>query len=104
MEDNGDAHILKCSVGYVKRRRFRKGIFFRQTPFRPWTKQEVALLGKLTDADVVKRTGRNCHSVFRKRRSLGISCRRVKTPLTAAEVKLLGKLPDQEVARRIGRS
>ena len=39
---------------------------------RPWTPKEVALLGKLPDPKVARRTGHPLHSVRMKRRALGV--------------------------------
>src|SRR6266704_2065546 len=39
---------------------------------KPWTRNELALLGKLPDAEVAELTGRTFGTVWQKRRALGI--------------------------------
>ena len=39
---------------------------------RPWTKDELALLGALPDAEVAELTGRTFGTVWQKRRTVGI--------------------------------
>jgi hypothetical protein len=39
---------------------------------RPWTNNELALLGTKPDAEVAKLTGRTFGTVWQKRRALGI--------------------------------
>ena len=76
-----------------------------QRKLRPWTKDELALLGTRPDAEVAKLTGRTFGTVWQKRRALGIAqpalCFRKWTP---PEDKLVGTALDVEVARRLGRT
>src|SRR5437867_5942660 len=72
---------------------------------RPWTEQELALLGTRPDAEVAELTGRIFGTVWQKRRALGIA----QPPLqfrkwTPAENKLVGTAPDAEIARQLGRT
>src|SRR5581483_11332512 len=76
---------------------------------RPWTAEEEALLGTMTDRDVGVRTGRSPATVYARRAELGIPSFRRHAPLTRprpwapAEEALLGTMPDPELARRLGR-
>ena len=58
---------------------------------RPWTKDELALLGKLPDAEVAELTGRTFGTVWQKRRALGIDQPALRfRKWTPAEDKLVG--------------
>src|SRR6266446_229899 len=70
-----------------------------------WTRNELRLLGKLPDTEVVKRTGRTTGAVAARRTLLG----RPKPDSryrswTAREDALLPRLSSREIARRTGRS
>jgi hypothetical protein len=71
-----------------------------------WTKADIALLGKMTDEEVGRRTGRTVEGVRQKREGLGIPSpsedRKVRW--RPEEVAVLGTVPDKEAARRLGRS
>jgi hypothetical protein len=70
---------------------------------RAWPAEHLALLGKLTDAEVAARTGRGENGVRVKRSKLGIP--NPSGPgWMAEELELLGTAPDAEVAARIGRT
>jgi hypothetical protein len=70
---------------------------------RVWPTDHLALLGKLKDAEVAARTGRDENAVRGKRSKLGIP--NPSGPgWTAEELDLLGTAPDAEVAARIGRT
>ncbi len=70
-----------------------------------WCGEELALLGKLPDAEVARQTGRSKEGVRQKREELGIANPEGGKPGWAeGELALLGKLPDAEVARLTGRS
>jgi hypothetical protein len=75
---------------------------------RPWTRQELKLLGKMPDAELAARIGRTRNAVRVMRGRLGLP-----DPLgpwhpeggwTAEELQLLGTVPDGELAARFGRS
>ena len=68
-----------------------------------WQAWELELLGKYTDKDVARRTGRTRPSIFHKRHRLRIPTVPSLRPWTTQELALLGKVPDKEIARRIGR-
>src|SRR5260221_4627031 len=69
-----------------------------------WQEWELALLGRLPDREVVKRTGRSRGAVESKRRESGFLTRAAPDPpWTPDEIALLGKLPDKEIGRRLGR-
>jgi hypothetical protein len=68
-----------------------------------WTRAELRLLGKQSDAQVAARTGRSANAVRQKREELGIP-----NPSghgwTEEELDLLGTAPDAEVAAWTGRT
>jgi hypothetical protein len=64
---------------------------------------DLALLGKLTDDEVARRTGRSWNAVRQKREELGLP-NSAAGRWAAEEVALLGTLADEEVARGLGRS
>jgi phytoene dehydrogenase-like protein len=71
---------------------------------RPWTKEELALLGKFRDEEVALRTGHPAASVKTKRQKLGIGLAQPKRrPWTSAEDAVLGTDTDQAIAHRLGR-
>ena len=72
-------------------------------PRRPWTAEELALLGTDTDAAVARRIGRTQTAVYMQRRKLGLAPGIPHTRTwTKAELRLLGKHSDAEVASRLG--
>src|SRR5207245_9960113 len=72
---------------------------------RPWTKDELDLLGKLPDAEVAELTGRTFGTVWQKRRALGIDQPALRfRRWTPAEDKLVGTASDAQIARRLGRT
>src|SRR5438093_13701958 len=72
---------------------------------RPWTKNELALLGTKPDADVAELTGRTFGTVWQKRRALGIAQPALRfRKWTPAEDKLVGTALAAEIALRLGRT
>src|SRR2546428_2486572 len=72
---------------------------------KPWTRNELALLGKLPDAEVAELTGRTFGTVWQKRRALGIDQPALHfRKWTPTEDKLVGTAPDAEIANRLGRT
>jgi len=72
---------------------------------RPWTKDELDLLGKLPDAEVAELTGRSFGTVWQKRRDLGIDQPALRfRKWTPAEDKLVGTAPDADIARQLDRT
>jgi hypothetical protein len=70
---------------------------------RGWTDEQLALLGKLPDAEVARRTGRPKGAVRQKRGRLCIP--KPSGPgRTGAELALLRGAPDEEGAARVGRT
>jgi len=71
-----------------------------------WTQEDDALLGRFTDAEIARRTGRSNSAVWLRRKQLGIP--RVPKanyrPWTTAGIALLGTMPDKELAARFGHS
>jgi hypothetical protein len=86
-----------------RRRKYRLPAF--EPRLKPWTTQQISLLGKFTDAEVARRTGRAPWLVQAKRRSLGIPVLRdpLHRPWTPAEDALLGTASPRDIARRLGR-
>jgi hypothetical protein len=68
-----------------------------------WTKAERALLGKLPDAQVARRTGRTAAAVRVKRVELVLPNPETLA-WTAEEIALLGTTADAEIAERTGRT
>jgi len=81
--------------------RVRNGSVLRAP--RYWQKWEVELVGKFSDAEVVRRTGRAYSSVQSKREKMGILYMRQRD-WTENEISLLGKFSDREVARMTQRT
>jgi hypothetical protein len=74
---------------------------------RGWTRKEISLVGKMTDAEIARRTGRPKFSVKSFRRKLGIPSITPIPPTkawTPEEDALMARLSDKEVARRTGRT
>jgi hypothetical protein len=71
-----------------------------------WSKEEVSLLGKISDGELARRTGLPTHSVWMKRNTMGLPPSRPMYPVRwgAKEIALLGTLPDEEVAKRLDTS
>ena len=109
VRDEELAKRFGVTVSSIKHRRTRLRVFtprklrLPKRTQRPWTPEEIALLGKENDRVIAKRIGRWVHFVRWKREELGIT-----TPFRKRwrpeEVVWLGKLPDAEVAKRTGRS
>jgi hypothetical protein len=72
--------------------------------FPPWTKSEIALVGKLPDKEVARRTGRTLYAVQTRRNRLKLpNALGARIKWLPGEVRLLGTAPDKEIARRLGR-
>src|SRR5947207_13403520 len=72
---------------------------------RPWTEQELALLGARPDGEVAELTGRTFGTVWQKRRALGIAQPALQfRKWTPTEDKLVGTAPDAEIAYQLGRT
>jgi hypothetical protein len=81
----------------------------RKRVLRPWTAAEDFLLGRISDQEVARQTGRHVTTVFHRRSKLGIpACRprgeRNRGEWSTSEEKLLGTMSDSAVARQLGRS
>ena len=68
-----------------------------------WTKKDLALLGKIPDNEVARRTGRTPDAVRQKREELGRP-NPAGSRWTEEEVGLLGTMTDGEVAKKLVRS
>ena len=72
---------------------------------RHWTKEEIALLGTRPDREIAPLVSRSLSNVRNKRLELCISFRNPRYEISKpGELALLGNLPNEEVARRTGRS
>jgi hypothetical protein len=77
-----------------------------------WSPEEDALLGRIPDEEIARRTRRTRQAIYMRRHKLGIPAPHTErnwSPLTkrnwsAAEDDLLQTVPVKEVARRTGRS
>lgn len=74
-------------------------------PF-PWTKSQLAKLGKMSDAQYARQLGVCLDTVRKKRIALGKPAWRPANTLNwgPRDIDLLGKLPDKQVARFLGMS
>jgi hypothetical protein len=72
-----------------------------------YQKWEDAFLGKMTDGEAARKTGRTISSIHSRRTRLGIPAVYVHPeairPWTAEEIKLLGTMTDSKLARQLGR-
>ena len=71
---------------------------------RPWTRDEMELLGVKSDTEVARLTGRLREAVARKRIQLKIASVPLSRHWADTEVVLLGTASDDTVAQVIGRS
>lgn len=72
---------------------------------RPWTIDEIKLLGTMQDADLAAKLGRTRTAVGNQRCERGIPAFSYRSrPWVTSEILLLGKMPDAELAHRIGRT
>src|SRR5260221_4687812 len=72
---------------------------------RPWTDEELALLGTRSDAEVAELTDRTFGTVWQKRRALGIARPALQfRKWTPTEYKLVGMASDAEIARQLDRT
>ena len=99
------AMLLGISEATVRYRRNQlrislPGRLRKVTPPKPWRAEEIAMLGKASDAQVARRLGRSVTSVKTKRLRLGLASSRHRWRL--GQEVLLGKFPDQTLARRLG--
>jgi hypothetical protein len=70
---------------------------------RRWTQEDLALLGKVPDAEVARRTGRSIITVQQARGKRGIPNPAPSKAWTAEDDELVRTLPPAEAARRTGR-
>ncbi len=68
-----------------------------------WTRQECRLLGRYSDAEVARLTGRTLHGIRNKRLKLGRKSPST-SPWSDEEITMLGTAPDSEIAATVGRS
>jgi hypothetical protein len=90
----------KSDLGKLRRKRGD----WRSESERPYTREEVALLGTGSDASVARALGRSKSSVHSKRQALKIPafCT-VPRPFSAKEIALLGTDSDAAIAKRVRR-
>jgi len=98
---------LGCSNSVVHAKRKKLGIvaWRPMSPHRPWTADEIKLLGTLPDEEVTRRLKRTFNAVVNQRYRRGI---RNPSPQVApgrvwksSEIRLFGRRPDSEVARKL---
>jgi hypothetical protein len=58
----------------IRFHRLKLGLPPRNPVWKPWTENDLALLGKVTDAEVATRTGHSAGSIKMRRCQLGIPC------------------------------
>jgi hypothetical protein len=103
------ARALRQSDPLHNPRRLRRTITSTGKPKSPdWTPQELALLGKMPDAELAKRLGRTVGAVALRRSRLNIAnyghpAGKFKR-WTPGEVALLGTVPDRLLARKLKRT
>ena len=97
--------ILEHYLNAVRLHRTRLRIPKPHNQFRPWTPEEYALLGKLPDEEIARKTGRPLGVVSTKRSKLGLrkpnALRKYWTP---EQEQLLGTAPDADIALRLDRT
>jgi hypothetical protein len=75
---------------------------------KPWTTEEEAVLGTVTDALAAELLGRNKATITARRIRNGIpakfGAKGIQKPWTADQLAMLGVLPDKDVATRTGRN
>lgn len=113
MTDYDVAQTLGVTQGVVFNQRAIRGI----PPFRPvgrhkagrksypWTPEELALLGTMSDQDVANKLDISYGTVQRKRKELGIPAMdssRERIDWTEEKIALLGTAPDWVVAEKLG--
>jgi|GEM_PF-3173090 len=109
-----DRDELMTAIRDTRNRTVRRG---RGQGKRPWTNEEVSLLGRMSDDAVAEKTGRRVYLVFQKRLSLRIpqfgepgevgdveKVTRRFSRWNEHEKSLLGNMRDAEVAKETGRS
>ena len=85
--------------------RRRLGIPNPHNEFVPWTAEEKAMLGKIPDEEIARRTGRPIGSVSNKRQQQRLPKPNAQRKYwSEEEIRLLGTAPDKEIAQRLGRS
>src|SRR5437667_875523 len=95
------AHQPRCHY----QKRCKLGIRRPHPRFRPWTKEEDALLGTMPDSKLAQQLGRTFEAVKVRRRQHEIENPNPKLILwTPGEEALLGTMPDSELARQLGRT
>ena len=107
MPDAKLAKELGTTINVVIAKRQSLGLSTSGLPLearRPWTKKELAMLGRIPDAQVAEATGRGRRHIRSKRESLGIppSQKQFIGPWTKKMVSQLGKATDTEVAKNLG--
>jgi hypothetical protein len=107
MSDAAVARMFDLDLGTVLRKRKELGIpGTRPCKTVHWTRELIAMLGKVPDAEVARAGDMSLLTVHNKRASLGIRCyaRKSKTwhYWTKKEIALLGTMSDGDVALKIG--
>jgi hypothetical protein len=105
MPDKDLARLIGRGIATIRFHRHKLRLPPCNPVWKPWTENDLALLGKFTDAKVADRTGHPVGSVKMQRCKLGIPCcDSQRRPWLPEEDTLLGKLSDREVSRRTQRT
>ena len=86
----------------VKKRPPRRSRFRRKA--EPWTRRELARLGKSADSKLARRNRRTIQETVAEREARRIALPTAPRRWTAKEIRMLGHFSDREVARRLRRS
>src|SRR6266404_4524935 len=86
----------------VKKRPPRRSRFRRKA--EPWTRRELARLGKTADSKLARRNRRTIQETVAEREARRIALPTAPRRWTAKEIRMLGHFSDLEVARRLRRS
>lgn len=100
VSDRDLAQELNVAVSTVKRQRQSRELRHERYGMPP---EALALLGKITDAEMARKFGRSDTTTRGWRVSRGIKAKVERREWTAKEIKLLGTMPDAEVARLVSR-
>jgi DNA-binding CsgD family transcriptional regulator len=99
------AMLLGVNEGTVRHRRNQLRIslpapLWKVTPRKSWRAEDIAMLGKVTDAHLARRLGRSVTSVKTRRLRLGIASSLYRW--APEHDVLLGNFSDKALARRLG--
>jgi hypothetical protein len=88
----------------VKVMRIKLGRPYFNPKYVAWLPEHDALLGKLPDREVARRSGHNFLATRKRRLDRGLRDPSVRPDWSPAEDRLLGTAPDAEIALRVHRT